>query len=422
MLATLESEPEVAANTIIIFTSDHGEYGASHGLRGKGASGYEEGIRVPLMVKDPRGILTRSPERLRTQLTSSVDVAPLLLTIATGSQQWRSDHHYAHIAGRHDLASILADPDAPGRQYILHATDEIVTEFAIQPYAADAPLHVVAMRTGAAKYVTYSHWEPDGVTPLQAGEEAELYDYSTAGGRLEVQNSAGSGPLEDGMRASIGRRRRGSCAPRCRRGSTKHAGAGSPTISSPPRTPRSSAIVSRRAPAANARSREGRELRPRPVKGRPQAHSVGPDGCGDAEDGAARVKRLHDDVRPGRGAPRSCLETGVGCLRGPGERGRGGSRQNAPGGHVRGPVPAHGTLIAPDELVATPTASPAGGLPGPEVRLEVLHASPERPVEQHLARFAVLGEVRKAAVAHQPVALPRGSACSLAFASSVFVG
>ena len=36
----------------IVFTSDHGEYGGSHGLRGKGAGAYEEAIRVPLLVKD----------------------------------------------------------------------------------------------------------------------------------------------------------------------------------------------------------------------------------------------------------------------------------------------------------------------------------------------------------------------------------
>ncbi len=64
-MRALESSPEVAANTVIVFTSDHGEYGASHGLRGKGASAYEEGIRVPLLVKDPRGVLTRAPGRNR---------------------------------------------------------------------------------------------------------------------------------------------------------------------------------------------------------------------------------------------------------------------------------------------------------------------------------------------------------------------
>ena len=203
VLATLESKPEIAANTVIIFTSDHGEYGASHGLRGKGAAAYEEGIRVPLIVKDPRGLLTRAPEQTRTQLTSSVDIAPLLLTIATGSQHWRTERHYSQIAGRADLARILAEPRAPGREHVLHATDEVVTEFAIQPYAADAPLHVVAVRTADAKYATYSHWAAEGIGPVSQGEEAELYDYRAHGGRLELDNTAGGSALEERMRAKL---------------------------------------------------------------------------------------------------------------------------------------------------------------------------------------------------------------------------
>lgn len=200
VMQTLESRPEVAANTVIVFTSDHGEYGASHGLRGKGAGAYEEALRVPLLVKDPRGKLTSAPETLRNQLTSSVDVAPLLLTIASGSNDWRSEEHYSHIAHRLDIAAILAEPQAPGRPYVLHATDETVTEYAIEPYAADAPLHVVAMRTEKAKYATYSNWPEDGIEPLPAGEETELYDYSTASGRMELHNSAGESELEAGLR------------------------------------------------------------------------------------------------------------------------------------------------------------------------------------------------------------------------------
>jgi|HubBroStandDraft_2_1064218.scaffolds.fasta_scaffold00742_4 arylsulfatase A-like enzyme len=203
VLRTLESEPEIAANTVIVFTSDHGEYGASHGLRGKGASAYEEAIRVPLLVKDPRGKLTSEPVLARTQLTSSVDVAPLLLTIATGSNDWRNDSHYSYLANRLDLAGILANPSAPGRPYVLHATDETVTEFAIEPYAADAPLHIIAMRTPQAKYATYSNWPEKGITPLAKGEEVELYDYSTHHGRLELNNSAGHSPLEGTLRAQL---------------------------------------------------------------------------------------------------------------------------------------------------------------------------------------------------------------------------
>jgi arylsulfatase A-like enzyme len=204
VLDALESRPRVAANTVIVFTSDHGEYGGSHGLRGKGAGAYEEAIKVPLIVKDPRGELTDAPELARTQLTSSVDVAPLLLTVASGSNAWRQEHRYAHIAHRLDLTGILADPTAPGRPYVLHATDETVTEFAIEPYAADAPLHVVALRTPSAKYATYSNWPQEGIEPLQSAQERELYDYSTHSGRLELHNGAGQSPLEDSLQALLG--------------------------------------------------------------------------------------------------------------------------------------------------------------------------------------------------------------------------
>ncbi len=201
VLRTLHSHPHVAANTVVLFTSDHGEYGASHGLRGKGASAYEEAIRVPLIVKDPRGVLRAARGTARTQLTSSVDVPPLLLSIATGSNAWRGERLGSHLAQRADLAGILADPRAAGRRYVLHATDEIVTEFAVETYAANAPLHVVALRTARAKYVTYSNWSAGSTVPESRGQERELYDYSSRGGRLELHNVAGRSHLERQLRA-----------------------------------------------------------------------------------------------------------------------------------------------------------------------------------------------------------------------------
>jgi arylsulfatase A-like enzyme len=203
VLKALDSRPEIAANTVIVFTSDHGEYGGSHGLRGKGAGAYEEAIRIPLLVKDNRGRLTKAPEVTRSQLTSSVDIAPLLLTIATGSDAWRGEAHYAHLAGRADLAAILADPSAPGRPYVLHATDETVTEYAIETYAAGAPLHVIALRTPQAKYAAYTSWQPGGIERMSAGEERELYDYSTDGGRMELHNTAGQSALEVDLHVTL---------------------------------------------------------------------------------------------------------------------------------------------------------------------------------------------------------------------------
>jgi arylsulfatase A-like enzyme len=205
VLDALASRPDVAANTIVVVTSDHGEYAGSHGLRGKGASVYEEAIRVPLIVKDPRGRLTAAPDRPRLQLSSSVDIAPLLLTIACGSNSWRADTRYRDLAGRADLAAVLSNPDAPGRPFALHATDEVVTEYALQPYAAHAPRHVIGLITPRAKYATYSHWRPGTLEPLARGEHTELYDYSTRDGRLELANVAGRSPLEAKLRDTLER-------------------------------------------------------------------------------------------------------------------------------------------------------------------------------------------------------------------------
>jgi arylsulfatase A-like enzyme len=195
VMQTLASQPAVEANTVVIFTSDHGEYGGSHGLRGKGASAYEEAIRVPLSVRDfrPRGTAVTAASAVpRSQLSSSVDVVGLLLTLATGSQEWRGERRYAHLAGRHDLAAICARASAPGRQWIVHATDEDVTEFASEPYAAQAPRHVVALRSQRGKLAVYSNWRPETTQLEPAGQEFELYDYSQPAGRAELVNSAGA--------------------------------------------------------------------------------------------------------------------------------------------------------------------------------------------------------------------------------------
>jgi arylsulfatase A-like enzyme len=203
VLAKLSSQPRVSANTVIVFTSDHGEYGGSHGMRGKGASAYEEAIHVPLYVSDRRGVATASTGVPRTQLTSSVDIVPLLLSIATGSDAWRAESSLAHLAGRADLAAICADAQAPGRPWVLHATDEDVTEFAGDLHDAEAPRHVVALRTEQGKLGLYSNWVQESIEVDPAGQEVECYDYSSSDGQAELANEAGASALEEELRVIL---------------------------------------------------------------------------------------------------------------------------------------------------------------------------------------------------------------------------
>ncbi|MGA2591767.1 MAG: hypothetical protein ABSH32_17785 [Bryobacteraceae bacterium] len=49
----LAQYPALANNTGIVFTSDHGDYGGSHGLHAKGGGLDEEVMNVPLFVSYP---------------------------------------------------------------------------------------------------------------------------------------------------------------------------------------------------------------------------------------------------------------------------------------------------------------------------------------------------------------------------------
>src|SRR5262249_48153430 len=73
-----------ASNTVVIFTSDHGDYGGSHGLHSKGSAAYDEALHVPLYIRVP-GLAPST----RSQLCSSVDFFGLICDLATGgSGQW----------------------------------------------------------------------------------------------------------------------------------------------------------------------------------------------------------------------------------------------------------------------------------------------------------------------------------------------
>ncbi|MBV9755983.1 MAG: sulfatase-like hydrolase/transferase, partial [Alphaproteobacteria bacterium] len=94
-----------AENTIIVFTADHGSYAGAHGfMTGKTGSLYDEAFHVPLVVFDPSGRFTGEIATERLGLTSSVDILPMLVSLAhNGSSSWRSGEFEALYGSRHDL-------------------------------------------------------------------------------------------------------------------------------------------------------------------------------------------------------------------------------------------------------------------------------------------------------------------------------
>jgi hypothetical protein len=102
VLATLRQQG-LLENTLVIFTADNGYFHAEHGLADKWYP-YEESIRTPLIVRDPR-----MPAALRGQtnddFTLNVDLAPTFLAAAGIAAP-------ARMQGR-DLSSLYLASNAP---------------------------------------------------------------------------------------------------------------------------------------------------------------------------------------------------------------------------------------------------------------------------------------------------------------------
>ena len=113
----------VLANTVVVFASDHGEYAGAHGLlAGKIGTAYEEAIHVPLVVTDFTHRFAKQVQKPRTQLASSVDLLPMLVTLGNGgSISWRRGELARIYGERLNLVELLSNPHAAGRDHILFA-------------------------------------------------------------------------------------------------------------------------------------------------------------------------------------------------------------------------------------------------------------------------------------------------------------
>ncbi|MFM1987525.1 MAG: hypothetical protein RJA99_482 [Pseudomonadota bacterium] len=107
----------LSRNTIFVFTSDHGEMGGAHGLRGKGPFAYEEAIHLPMQVVHPDVRGGRSCQAL----TSHMDLVPSLLAMAGVDAAKAGEFAGRDLPGR-SFDAALGSPSRAG----LHAVRDSV--------------------------------------------------------------------------------------------------------------------------------------------------------------------------------------------------------------------------------------------------------------------------------------------------------
>lgn len=154
LLDALDRSP-LADRTVVVYTSDHGENKADHGLWWKNCM-FEHAARVPLIVRWPR----RFPAGARVARPCSLlDAGQTVLDLA-GARPFEG------MTGR----SLLPWLDRPDRAAHSHAgPDAAVSEY----FGHNIASGFVMIRKGDWKYVYHTAPDPDH------GPQRELYDLST---------------------------------------------------------------------------------------------------------------------------------------------------------------------------------------------------------------------------------------------------
>ena len=141
-------------DTLVIFTSDHGEMQGDHGILLKGPMMYEGAVHVPLVMRWP-GVLPEG--RQVRELVAWFDLNATMLDAAG----------LPPVPGNQGMSLIplaAGRPDAPERGWVL-------CEYRDSGHPYEPPVHTTMLRSGPYKLIVF-HGEPATTRP----RSGELYD------------------------------------------------------------------------------------------------------------------------------------------------------------------------------------------------------------------------------------------------------
>jgi arylsulfatase A-like enzyme len=176
VLQTLE-EVGLRDDTVVVFASDHGEYGAAHGMMiEKWHGAYQETVHVPFLISAKSCNADRHvPIRIDAQ-SSHIDILPTLLDIA-GADQAQIDRARRNLSKTHTAAPLpganlmpvvkagggpVIGPDGRERSGVLFVTDDMITE----PLPRDDDPHNIASQQ---QYAVFAATVELLRTPPEAG-------------------------------------------------------------------------------------------------------------------------------------------------------------------------------------------------------------------------------------------------------------
>lgn len=183
----------MAEDTIVVFTSDHGDMlGAHGGMQQKWHTGYDEAIRVPLIIKgagvDTRAIGLDLP-------TSHVDLLPTLLGLVGAEVDELApkvaEHHVETqpFPGR-DLSAVVRGAKPEDHPVYFMTEDQMTRGLRHVNRFTGKPFEPVQAPDRVESVIAHLETGPDG--------EPELWKLNRFYDRLDPDRPEGDGPYDDG--------------------------------------------------------------------------------------------------------------------------------------------------------------------------------------------------------------------------------
>ena len=142
----------LAENTIIAFTSDHGDYMGDHWMGDKDFY-HEMAVKVPLIIADPRPEADTTRGQASDALVEMIDLAPTFMAaLGAGAKP--------HIIEGRDLTPILHGQDGFSRRYVISEHDYHWSEMARALGQPQEDAHTKMIFDGRWKYIRCEGFRP----------------------------------------------------------------------------------------------------------------------------------------------------------------------------------------------------------------------------------------------------------------------
>lgn len=139
-------------NTMVVFTSDHGDYLGDHWL-GEKELLHEPSVRVPMIVYDPRPEAAATRGTASDALVESIDLVPTFLDFYGAARK-------PHILEGRSLQPLLHGIDGPSRRYVISQYDYSLRRARIELGVRPSAAQLYMVFDGRWKYVFAEGFRP----------------------------------------------------------------------------------------------------------------------------------------------------------------------------------------------------------------------------------------------------------------------